>query len=118
MASKKQPAKKAKQAKKGKKGASAADSREIRLSTHPKAKHQIRLAKSWGGLIGFALASYAAWKGGLPFVDTVVRGLVWGVKRREQESDAVVGDEAWFRSPAILGAGAIILVVILNFVFR
>ena len=79
MASKKQPAKKGKQAKKGKKGASAADSREIRLSTHPKAKHQIRLAKSWGGLIGFALASYAAWKGGLPFVDTVVRGLVWGV---------------------------------------
>jgi solute:Na+ symporter, SSS family len=53
-----------------------------------------------------------------PKTDEELRGLVWGVKRREQESDAVVGDEAWFRSPAILGAGAIILVVILNVVFR
>ena len=53
-----------------------------------------------------------------PKPDEELRGLVWSVKRREQESDAVVGDEAWFRSPAILGAGAIILVVILNFVFR
>jgi SSS family solute:Na+ symporter len=46
-----------------------------------------------------------------------LRGLVWGVKRPEQKSDAVVGDEAWFRSPAILGIGALALVVILNIVF-
>jgi SSS family solute:Na+ symporter len=42
---------------------------------------------------------------------------VWGLKRPDQESDSVVGDEAWYRSPAILGAGALILVVILNILF-
>jgi solute:Na+ symporter, SSS family len=46
-----------------------------------------------------------------------LRGLVWGVKRPEQKSDSVVGDEAWFRSPAILGAGALALTVILDIVF-
>jgi hypothetical protein len=65
--------------KKGKTATAAEKTRDIRLSTHPKARQQIRLAKSWGGLIGFGLASYAAWKGGLPFVDTAVRGLLWGV---------------------------------------
>ena len=52
-----------------------------------------------------------------PKPDEELRGLVWGLKRPEQESDSVVGDEAWFRSPAILGAGAIALVVILNILF-
>lgn len=46
-----------------------------------------------------------------------LRGLVWGLKRPEQESDSVVGDEAWFRSPVVLGIGALILVVILNVLF-
>jgi solute:Na+ symporter, SSS family len=52
-----------------------------------------------------------------PKPDEELRGLVWGLKRPEQESDSVVGDEAWFRSPAILAAGALGLVVILNIVF-
>ena len=49
--------------------------------------------------------------------DEEIRGLVWKLKRREQESDSLVGDEVWYRSPVILGAGAIVLVVILNIIF-
>ena len=51
----------------------------VRLSQHPRAKRQIRLAKSWAGLAGCALAGYASWKGGAPFFDTVLRALLWGV---------------------------------------
>jgi SSS family solute:Na+ symporter len=43
-----------------------------------------------------------------------LRGLVWGLKRPEQESDSVVGDEAWFRSPVILGVGALVLSIVLD----
>jgi len=46
-----------------------------------------------------------------------LRGLVWGLKRPEQEGDSVIGDEVWYRSPAILAAGALILIVILNILF-
>src|SRR4051794_12531824 len=52
-----------------------------------------------------------------PKPDNELRGLVWGVKRPEQKSDSVVGDEAWFRSPAILAIGALVLVVALNIIF-
>ena len=52
-----------------------------------------------------------------PKPDEELRGLVWGLKRPDQESDAVVGDEAWYRSPVVLGIGALMLVVILNIVF-
>ena len=52
---------------------------EVRLSEHPRAQQHIRLAKSWAGLGGFALAGYAAWKGGLPFFDAALRALLWGV---------------------------------------
>jgi solute:Na+ symporter, SSS family len=52
-----------------------------------------------------------------PKPDEELRGLVWGVKRREQESDAVVGDEKWYRSPALLAGGAIVLIVALNIIF-
>jgi SSS family solute:Na+ symporter len=45
-----------------------------------------------------------------------IRGLVWGLKRREQESDNIVGDEAWYRQPVVLGvvilAGAVALDII------
>ena len=52
-----------------------------------------------------------------PKSDEELRGLVWGVKRPEQKSDAVVGDEAWYRSPVVLAVGALALVVILNIIF-
>ena len=62
---------------KGKKGAQG--SGEIKLSEHPRARHQIRLAKGWAGLAGCAFAGYASWHGGAPFVDTALRALLWGV---------------------------------------
>lgn len=52
--------------------------RDVRLSEHPRARAQIRLAKSWAGLAGFALAGWAAWHGGAPFADTALRALLWG----------------------------------------
>jgi hypothetical protein len=51
----------------------------IKLSEHPRAKRQIRLAKSWAGLAGCAFAGYASWNGGAGFLDTVLRALLWGV---------------------------------------
>jgi hypothetical protein len=62
------------------KGAAASQpSGEIKLSEHPRARHQIRLAKGWAGLAGCALSGYASWNGGAPFVDTALRALLWGV---------------------------------------
>jgi hypothetical protein len=52
---------------------------EISLSQHPRAKRHILLAKGWAGLGGAAFAGYVAWKHGLPFLDTVLRALLWGV---------------------------------------
>jgi hypothetical protein len=71
----------AKAGKKGKKGAAGRpqSSGEIKLSEHPRARHQIRLAKGWAGLAGCAFAGYASWHGGAPFVDTALRALLWGV---------------------------------------
>jgi len=56
-----------------------ATSGEIKLSGHPRAKHQIRVAKGWAGLAGCMLAGYASWHGGAPFFDTVLRALLWGI---------------------------------------
>jgi hypothetical protein len=72
VAKKKDP----KKAGKGKKDAQ--DSKAIRLSEHPRASVQIKLAKSWAGLGGFALAGWAAWHGGAPFFDAAVRAVLWG----------------------------------------
>ena len=52
---------------------------DVRLSQHPRARQQIRMAKGWAGLAGCALAGYASWHGGAPFFDTVLRALLWGV---------------------------------------
>jgi SSS family solute:Na+ symporter len=46
-----------------------------------------------------------------------LRGLVWGLKRPEQEGDSVVGDEAWFRQPLVLGIGALIIAAALDIIF-
>jgi hypothetical protein len=52
---------------------------QISLSQHPRAKRHIALAKGWAGLAGAAFSGYVAWKGGLPFFDTVLRALLWGL---------------------------------------
>jgi SSS family solute:Na+ symporter len=52
-----------------------------------------------------------------PKPDSELRGLVWGLKRDEQESDAIVGDTAWYRSIPVLVGGAVVLIVALNIIF-
>jgi SSS family solute:Na+ symporter len=47
-----------------------------------------------------------------------LRGLVWGLTRAEEaEEHADPRDKLWWRSPALLGGVAIVLVVILNIIF-
>jgi SSS family solute:Na+ symporter len=52
-----------------------------------------------------------------PKPEEEIRGLVWSLRKHDQKADNVIGDEVWYRSPVILGAGAIILVIILNILF-
>src|SRR4051794_41779908 len=69
---------KPKDAKKKKaKGQSGAEG--VTLVTHPRARGQIRTARSLGGLAGLFLTAYAAHKGGLPAFDVGVRALVGGI---------------------------------------
>jgi hypothetical protein len=53
-------------------------SKDVVLANHPRARRQIGLAKSYAGLGSFALAGWAAWHGGLPFIDVALRALLWG----------------------------------------
>jgi solute:Na+ symporter, SSS family len=46
-----------------------------------------------------------------------LKGLVWGLPRDEPEDDFVRGDDAWYRKPWLLAAGAVILLVVLNIIF-
>jgi SSS family solute:Na+ symporter len=46
-----------------------------------------------------------------------LKGLVWGLPRDEPEDDFVRGDDAWYRKPWLLAAGALILLVVLNIIF-
>jgi hypothetical protein len=59
-------------------GKQGAGEKAIRLSEHPRASVQIKLAKSWAGLGGFALAGWAAWHGGATFFDAALRAVLWG----------------------------------------
>jgi SSS family solute:Na+ symporter len=61
-------------------------------------------------LVGVSLATQ-------PKPESELRGLVWGLKREEQEDDSVAGDEAWFRQPKVLGFGALAIVAALNIIF-
>ncbi|TMR91385.1 sodium:solute symporter family protein [Nonomuraea basaltis] len=79
------------------------------------------------GLVNFGTELNASfWGAGLAFaVDVVVsvavtlvttqkreeelRGLVYGLSAVDLEDDALAGDAKWYRSPALLGAGALVL---------
>lgn len=69
--------KKEKKGKKGKgeAGASAGPS----VASHPRASYQVRRAKGWGGLAGFAIAAYLSYKAGVPTADLGLRALVAGM---------------------------------------
>jgi SSS family solute:Na+ symporter len=78
-------------------------------------------ASFWGAIIAFAADLVVTVGVSLvtrPKPEEELRGLVWGLPRTEA-SDEVhdPADDAWYRSPWLLGAGAIVLVVILNILF-
>jgi len=50
-----------------------------RLANHPRAKSQIGLAKSWAGLIGFVAVTLLSRGAGVPWFDSLLRGLGAGV---------------------------------------
>lgn len=73
--------KKDKKKKKGKDGAASAPnaSNAPSVANHPRARYQVRRAKGWGGIAGFAIAGYLSYKAGVPTFDVGLRALVAGV---------------------------------------
>jgi hypothetical protein len=67
--------KKDKKNKKGKAAASAGPS----VAAHPRASHQVRRAKGWGGVAGFGIAAYLSHKAGVPLVDLGLRAIIAGM---------------------------------------
>jgi solute:Na+ symporter, SSS family len=49
--------------------------------------------------------------------ESELKGLVYGVGKVDLHTDAVVGDTAWYRSPALLGTVALVLCVVLYLPF-
>jgi SSS family solute:Na+ symporter len=52
-----------------------------------------------------------------PKPESELGGLVYGVGKVDLKGDAVVGDEKWYRSPALLGTAALVLCVVLYLPF-
>jgi SSS family solute:Na+ symporter len=52
-----------------------------------------------------------------PKPDEELAGLVWGTVRVEEPEKAQKGDELWWRSPKLLGFGALAITIALNIVF-
>jgi hypothetical protein len=69
--------KKGKKDKKGKGSGDAAGGPSI--AAHPRASYQVRRAKGWGGIAGFALAAYLSYKAGVPTFDLGLRALIAGI---------------------------------------
>jgi len=67
--------------KKGEDGASGAsgDVRGPSVANHPRARYQVRRAKGWGGIAGFAIAAYLGYQAGIPTVDVGERALAAGI---------------------------------------
>jgi hypothetical protein len=49
------------------------------VAAHPRASYQVRRAKGWGGIAGFALAGYLSYKTGVPTFDVGLRAIVAGI---------------------------------------
>ncbi|HEY1520565.1 MAG TPA: hypothetical protein VGL69_04810 [Solirubrobacteraceae bacterium] len=64
-----------KKKKKGADGAAGAPS----VANHPRARYQVRRAKGWGGIAGFAIAAYLGYQAGIPTFDVGERALAAGI---------------------------------------
>ena len=49
------------------------------VANHPRARYQVRRAKGWGGIAGFAIAGYLSYKAGVPTFDVGLRALMAGI---------------------------------------
>jgi hypothetical protein len=56
-----------------------AGSGDVKLTSHPRARMQIRRWKGIGGLAGFVLMAYLSWHSGTDFVHLGLRALLGGV---------------------------------------
>jgi hypothetical protein len=70
--------KKGKGSKKGAKGGSEVSERTS-VASHPRAVGQVRRAKGFGGIAGFAIAAYLSHKAHVPPADVGIRALVAGI---------------------------------------
>jgi hypothetical protein len=66
-----------KKGKKDKKGKNASTGPSV--ASHPRASYQVRRAKGWGGLAGFAIAAYLSYKAGVPTFDLGLRAIIAGM---------------------------------------
>ncbi|GAA3821654.1 sodium:solute symporter family protein [Sphaerisporangium flaviroseum] len=77
-------------------------------------------ATFWGAGTAFvvdALVSVAVTLATTPKPESELRGLVYGLSDASIADDALAGDKAWYRSPILLGAGAVILGALLYIPF-
>jgi SSS family solute:Na+ symporter len=78
-------------------------------------------ASFWGAVVAFAADAVVTIVVSLitqPKPEDELRGLVWGLPRRDAEPERMEeGDRVWYRSVWLLGGGALALVVILNIIF-
>jgi SSS family solute:Na+ symporter len=68
----------------------------------------------YGAIISFVAVLVVGWAVTLftkPKPESELQGLVYGVGKIDYHMDRVAGDEAWYRSPALLGTVALILCV-------
>ena len=49
------------------------------VAGHPRASRHIRLAKGWGGLLGFAVVALLSWRAGMDAFEAGLRALAAGV---------------------------------------
>src|SRR5690242_16214911 len=52
---------------------------DVKVSSHPRAKRQIRRWKGFGGMAGFFLMAWFSWRSGTDFVHLGLRALLGGV---------------------------------------
>ena len=67
-----------KRAKRGGSG-SQPDENMVAVSNHPRARRQLRLAKGWGGLLGFVIVAGVSVRSGLPVSEAGIRALAGGL---------------------------------------